>query len=555
MKKTIQLLCATALAALCTVPAMAQLNGTGFYRFRNADRTTDYISMANDKFNYTTCIGSACGGLTQAISSAGQARALACAGKYLSTDIKMVNDDDIINPATIIFAQKYSTQASNHDYNLIGQGTSLLTLTTATYPGTKHLEFSDRYVTIDPVGGSGENTLYTAKIELKSSTYVYIPFIYDGYPSLGIRYLVDNAGTLDMSENSSAQNAKWYIEPITHFNVMPEFELNGRYYTTLFVPFNFRLSGQVLNAYSIKSVDADGTLRVELIATASEIVPACTPVILECGTDDAHECQLIPLRSTTEPISPVFTQPDITIEANAPVANENVADPTNNLLRGTYYNNTDGSISYTTSSGTGSFNADKNVKPTNPQKYVIGMTESGKLGFVKATSSTMPANKAWLEPNNVGVFPIVATPVIEPASGTYAEAQTVTITAEEGTIVYYTTDGSEPTTASAVYSEPFTVSETATVKAIAMKDGLYNNSEIATADYVIEIPVTVLPGDVNDDHKVSIKDVTELINYLLTGFCDPFNADNADVNQDGQIAIKDVTALINILLSSGGQED
>jgi hypothetical protein len=183
------------------------------------------------------------------------------------------------------------------------------------------------------------------------------------------------------------------------------------------------------------------------------------------------------------------------------------------------------------------------------------MTESGKLGFVKATGSTMPANKAWLELSSVGVFPTVATPTIEPASGTYTEAQTITITAEEGVTVYYTTDGSEPTTASAVYSEPFTVSETATVKAIAMKDGLYNNSEIATADYVIEIPVTVLLGDVNDDQKVSIKDVTELINYLLTGFCDPFNADNADVNQDGQIAIKDVTALINILLSSGEQEE
>ena len=246
--------------------------------------------------------------------------------------------------------------------------------------------------------------------------------------------------------------------------------------------------------------------------------------------------------------------PDITIEANAPVANENVADPTNNLLRGTYYNNTDGSISYTTSSGTGSFNADKNVKTTSPQKYVIGMTESGKLGFVKATGSTMPANKAWLELASVGVFPTVATPTIEPASGTYTEAQTITITAEEGATVYYTTDGSEPTTASAVYSEPFTVSETATVKAIAIKDGLYNNSEIATADYVIEIPVTVLLGDVNDDQKVSIKDVTELINYLLGGEPDPFNLTNADVNEDGKIAIKDVTDLINILLSTSEPE-
>ena len=29
--------------------------------------------------------------------------------------------------------------------------------------------------------------------------------------------------------------------------------------------------------------------------------------------------------------------------------------------------------------------------------YVLGITESGKLGFVKATGTAMPANKAWLE--------------------------------------------------------------------------------------------------------------------------------------------------------------
>ena len=29
--------------------------------------------------------------------------------------------------------------------------------------------------------------------------------------------------------------------------------------------------------------------------------------------------------------------------------------------------------------------------------YVVGITASGKLGFVKATGTAMPANKAWLE--------------------------------------------------------------------------------------------------------------------------------------------------------------
>ncbi|MBR5725262.1 MAG: starch-binding protein [Muribaculaceae bacterium] len=58
----------------------------------------------------------------------------------------------------------------------------------------------------------------------------------------------------------------------------------------------------------------------------------------------------------------------------------------------------------------------------------------------------------------------------------------------------------------------------------------------------------VLIGDVNNDGKLSIADVTGLINYLLS---DPSLAPvQADVNGDGKINIADVTALINILLSN-----
>ena len=55
-------------------------------------------------------------------------------------------------------------------------------------------------------------------------------------------------------------------------------------------------------------------------------------------------------------------------------------------------------------------------------------------------------------------------------------------------------------------------------------------------------------GDVNHDGEVAIADVTELINYLLTGegnVCDIC----ADMNADGEIAIADVTLLINYLLT------
>ena len=58
---------------------------------------------------------------------------------------------------------------------------------------------------------------------------------------------------------------------------------------------------------------------------------------------------------------------------------------------------------------------------------------------------------------------------------------------------------------------------------------------------------TVLLGDVNKDGRLSIADVTALINMLLT---DVELTAESDVNQDGRLSIADVTALINILLTS-----
>lgn len=199
----------------------AQLNGSGYYRFRNADKTTQYISMTNDKMNYSTAIGTACGGLSQAYSSAGQARTFACVGKYLETDIHMVDDANCINPGTVVYAQKKNTTPSNYEYNLIGRGTSLLTLTTGTYPGTIQLKFYDLYITIKSTSGSGANTQYTASIPIKAQNL--------SLADLGTRYLIDDNGTLAINSSSSTANAKWYIEPVTHFNVSPEVEYNGKY--------------------------------------------------------------------------------------------------------------------------------------------------------------------------------------------------------------------------------------------------------------------------------------------------------------------------------------
>ena len=80
-----------------------------------------------------------------------------------------------------------------------------------------------------------------------------------------------------------------------------------------------------------------------------------------------------------------------------------------------------------------------------------------------------------------------ATPTFTPAPGDYTSDVDVTIAcATAGASIYYTTDGTDPTSASIAYA-PFTVSTTTTVKAIAIKDG--ESSSIATATY--EFPISV----------------------------------------------------------------
>ena len=74
----------------------------------------------------------------------------------------------------------------------------------------------------------------------------------------------------------------------------------------------------------------------------------------------------------------------------------------------------------------------------------------------------------------------LAAPTI---SGTtpFAETTSVSISGPDGAEIRYTTNGSTPTAESTLYSEAFTLSDTATVKAIAIKDG--QSSEVASKTF------------------------------------------------------------------------
>lgn len=89
-------------------------------------------------------------------------------------------------------------------------------------------------------------------------------------------------------------------------------------------------------------------------------------------------------------------------------------------------------------------------------------------------------------------------PTLSPAGGTYDSAQSVTISdATAGATIYFTTDGTTPTTSSSTYSGPIVVSQSETISAFAAQSG-YQNSTVASQAYDISptasLAVCGVPG-------------------------------------------------------------
>ena len=301
---------------------------------------------------------------------------------------------------------------------------------------------------------------------------------------------------------------RWWIEPVNEGSIDTSFmgvkpvneavqDAEGWYWTTMCCdfPFLLPLDGGVEGAYTITEVNmgVDSLYYAEPVKVfgQGDTVSAATPVLLKCKASYASGNKVVPVGQ---------------------IANHKAMPIVNDLLMGDYF-----SSFYNHCSLTDTFAITEYVPlqaaMTTPDYLALGVDADGKLGFFQLEDTPyMPANTAWLS--------------IELLD---EELQGVTA-------IYL---GSAPE---------------------------------ADPDPVDPEPEIIL-GDVNGDGKVSIKDVTSLIELLLSGDAeaapdpdpapDPTTPDlrslkpeyaAADINQDGRLSIKDVTLLIEMLLSTGGDQ-
>jgi alpha-galactosidase len=166
----------------------------------------------------------------------------------------------------------------------------------------------------------------------------------------------------------------------------------------------------------------------------------------------------------------------------------NVAAPIFTPPAGTYVGPQQIAISDAVSGATIYYTTDGSIPTTNSPVYASPIPVAANVTINAYATDSGYADSTVASAAYVINLPTVATPTFTPISGTYTSVQSVTIAeATAGATIYYTIDGSTPTTSSAVYSTPLTVGATETIKALATASG-YLPSGTASAAYTINLP-------------------------------------------------------------------
>jgi len=139
---------------------------------------------------------------------------------------------------------------------------------------------------------------------------------------------------------------------------------------------------------------------------------------------------------------------------------------------------------------------------TNGKVYIATNTEIDVYGLLNAQEAA-------------------AAPVISPNGGTFATSQSVTLSSTTpSSTIYYTLDGSNPTSTSNLYAGPFTVSTNTTIKAIASAPN-YLQSAVSTAEFIFSYQVpnvtfTPAPGTYTSTQSVTLSNSDQVAKIYYT---------------------------------------
>lgn len=293
--------------------ATAQLSGNGFYRVQN-NKSERYITINDDIIGQVNT-SSTTADLNNIVTWRGF--------DYVKS-----------NPASIIYIESVSGK-----YNLSAQGTSVYKIA----GGRAYVDIKDK----------GDGT-YSFSVSY-SGAQVYL---YDDTKSN------DKGGVRQSSSNQDYRY--WKLLPINtsdnYLGLQPTVQVGDSYYGTLYADYAFKRVSDGIKIYYINAED-EGRCRLKEIT--SEVIPAATPIIFKCSSNDPAQNMVMPVTDEAE-------------------------KPTDNYLAGTYFASTT--------------NKHKEfVEYDDATMHVLGVGADGQLSFVTAKSTDLvndgqhiPMNTCWL---------------------------------------------------------------------------------------------------------------------------------------------------------------
>jgi hypothetical protein len=138
-------------------------------------------------------------------------------------------------------------------------------------------------------------------------------------------------------------------------------------------------------------------------------------------------------------------------------------------------------------------------------KFTVATVANGKVYVGGASQVTVFGNGAWANP-----------PLITPNGASFTNSVNVSLsTTTPGAQIYFTLDGSTPSSASTLYTAPFTVTSTTVVRTIAIKAGLFD-SAISSAVFIKSLPSVNITGFGNNGTGWTLNGGATVTNNLLT---------------------------------------